>query len=182
MWASRHLYEKSQGGSGVCLLFIAKPTFFFKQKHSLFSSPFADDSDEDVSHCVLVPRGCPPCSTPSVVPSLSPSIPIPTLSCSPHGMLVFSSSPSSSLPPLPCGSAPRRNASPKHDVSGSQGSLRLSHSNRNSVISLLSSSTCSDTSYILGRYNDSTHHSDQHTSYMCCKSFNVQIIAMFILL
>lgn len=114
----------------------------------------SDDScsDEDVSQVVLVPRGCPPSST--VVPSISPSIPIPTqsrLSCSPHGALVFSSSPTSSLPPLPCGSAPRRNPSPKNDTAFSQGSLRLSHSNRNSVSSLLSMSTCSDTSYILGR-------------------------------
>ncbi|XP_044046384.1 tensin-4-like isoform X2 [Siniperca chuatsi] len=118
-------------------------------------SPPTDDScsDEDVSHCVLVPRGCSPCSSPTVVLSMSPSIPIPThssLSCSPHGRLVFTGSPTSSLPPLPCGSAPRRNPSPKHDVAFSQGSLRLSHSNRNSAASLLSMSTCSDTSYIIG--------------------------------
>ncbi|XP_041822806.1 tensin-4-like [Chelmon rostratus] len=118
-------------------------------------SPPTDDgcSDEDVSRCMIVPRGCSPCSSPTVVRSLSPSIPIPTqssLSCSPHGTLVFSSSPTSSLPPLPCGSAPRRNPSPKHDMAFSQGSLRLSHSNRNSAASLLSMSTCSDTSYILG--------------------------------
>ncbi|KAM9363510.1 tensin-4-like [Symphorus nematophorus] len=118
-------------------------------------SPPADDScsDEDTSHCVLVPRGCSPRSSPTVVPCVSPSIPIPTqgrLSCSPHGTLVFSSSPTSSLPPLPCGSAPRRNPSPRQDVACSQGSLRLSQSNRNSAASLLSMSTCSDTSYILG--------------------------------
>nr|XP_046257928.1 tensin-4-like isoform X2 [Scatophagus argus] len=117
-------------------------------------SPPTDDccSDEDVSHCMLVPRGCSSSST--VVRSISPSISIPTrssLSCSPHGALVFSSSPSSSLPPLPCGSVPRRNISPKHDSAFcSPGSLRLSHSNRNSAASLLSTSTCSDTSYILG--------------------------------
>lgn len=118
------------------------------------SSLSLDDScsDEDVSHSVLVSRGCSPSTT--VVPSVSPSIPIPTrnsLSCSPHGALVFSSSPTSSLPPLPCGIAPRRNPSPKNDTAFSQGSLRLSQSNRNSAISLLSMSTCSDTSYILGR-------------------------------
>ncbi|KAF0037859.1 hypothetical protein F2P81_010733 [Scophthalmus maximus] len=64
-------------------------------------------------------------------------------------MQVFSSSPTCFLPPLPCGSAPRRNASPKHDTGFSQGSL-LSNPNRHSVASLLSMSTCSDTSYILG--------------------------------
>ncbi|XP_030592784.1 tensin-4 [Archocentrus centrarchus] len=108
----------------------------------------ASCSDEDVSEDVLVSRGC---STISVVPSVSPSIPIPThsgLSCSPHRMLAFSSSPTSTLPPLPFGSAPRRNPSPKNDFS--HGSLRLSRSNRNSTTSLLSTSTCSDTSYILG--------------------------------
>ncbi|XP_067440442.1 tensin-4-like [Thunnus thynnus] len=116
-------------------------------------SPPTDDSDEDVSNCMLVPRGCPPCSSPEVLLSVSPSIPIPTptsLSCSPHGTVVFSNSPSSSLPPLPFGSAPRRNPSLRHDISCSQGSLRLSHSNRNSATSLLSTSTCSDTSYMLG--------------------------------
>ncbi|XP_070684166.1 tensin-4-like isoform X2 [Pempheris klunzingeri] len=118
-------------------------------------SPATDDScsDDDVSSCVVVPRGCSPGSSPTIAKSVSPSIPIPTrcsLSCSPHGTLVFSSSPTSSLPPLPCGSAPRRNPSPKHDGAFSQGSLCLSHSNRNSVASLLSTSTCSDTNYILG--------------------------------
>lgn len=103
-------------------------------------------SDEDVSNCVLVPRGCSPSIS---VPSSSPCIPIP-LSCSPHGTVVFSGSPSSSLPPLPCGSAPRRIPSPKNDTPFCQGSLRLSNPNRNSASSLLSMSTCSDTSYILG--------------------------------
>ncbi|XP_040893051.1 tensin-4-like [Toxotes jaculatrix] len=117
-------------------------------------SPTADVcSDEDVSHCVLVPRGCFSISSPTTVSSKSPSIPIPAPS-SPsnrtHGTQVFSSSPSCSLPPLPCGSAPRRIPSPKHDAALSQGSLRLSLSNRNSASSLLSMSTCSDTSYILG--------------------------------
>ncbi|CAG06152.1 unnamed protein product, partial [Tetraodon nigroviridis] len=105
--------------------------------------------DEDL-HSMLIPRGC---STPSVMPSTSPSIPIPTRSgpsCSPPGTLVFSSSPGCSLPPLPFGSAPRRNLSPKSEAALFQGSLRLSQSNRNSVCSLLSMSTCSDTSYILG--------------------------------
>ncbi|RVE76499.1 hypothetical protein OJAV_G00008970 [Oryzias javanicus] len=110
-------------------------------------SPPADD----FSHCVLVSRGCPPSSRPTAVPSVSPSIPIPThsgLSSSPQGALVFSTSPTSCLPPLPFGSAPRRNHSLRHD--SSQGSLRLCQSNRNSATSLLSMSTCSDTSYILG--------------------------------
>ncbi|XP_020507979.1 tensin-4 [Labrus bergylta] len=106
-------------------------------------------SDEDVSNCDLVPRGCHPCSLPTMVQCLSPSVPIPTrssLSCSPQGTLVFSTSPTSSLPPLPGGSVPRRNPSSRSDT----GCLRLSHSNRNSAVSLLSMSTCSDTSYILG--------------------------------
>ncbi|XP_047434601.1 tensin-4-like [Mugil cephalus] len=109
-------------------------------------------SNEDISNCVLVPRGISSSSSPTVTPSVSPSIPIPSpssLSCSPQGSLVFSSSPSSSLPPLPCGSVPR-NPSQKPDFGFSQGSLRLSHSNRNSAASLLSTSSCSDTSYILG--------------------------------
>ncbi|KAM3624120.1 uncharacterized protein V6R79_019230 [Siganus canaliculatus] len=120
------------------------------------TSPPTDDScsDEDVSHCVLVPRGCSPGSLPPMIKAVSPSIPIPTqgsVSCSPHGTLVFSGSPSSSLPPLPGGSAPRRHqSSSRHDMTLSQGSLRLSQPNRNSATSLLSLSTCSDTSYILG--------------------------------
>ncbi|XP_061584954.1 tensin-4-like [Cololabis saira] len=138
---------------------------------------FCSDDLDDVSRGVLVPRGCAPSSSPTATPSASPSIPIPTRCspcCSPHGALVFSSSPASSLPPLgfsgspasslpplvfsgspasslpplPSGSAPRRIPSPKQDFS--QGSLRLSCSNRNSTASLLSMSTCSDTSYILG--------------------------------
>ncbi|XP_038570432.1 tensin-4-like isoform X2 [Micropterus salmoides] len=139
-------------------------------------SPPTDNScsDKDVSRCVLVPRGCSPCSSPSVVPLTSPSIPIPThssLSCSPHGMLVFSSSPTSSLPPLPCGSAPRRNHSSKHDVAFSQGSLRLSHSNRNSATSLLSMSTCSDTSYILGsNLSLASEDADSPDSILTCMS------------
>ncbi|XP_054460681.1 tensin-4-like [Anoplopoma fimbria] len=137
------------------LILELDPTFepIEVNKSPLCISPPTDDSDEDVSDCVLVPRGCPPCSLPTVVPSMSPSIPIPTcsrVSCSPHGSLVFSSSPTSSLPPLPCGSAARRIPSPKHDTTYSQKSLSLTNSNRNSAISLLSMSTCSDTSYILG--------------------------------
>ncbi|XP_031722897.1 tensin-4 [Anarrhichthys ocellatus] len=137
------------------LILELDPTFepFDVNKSPLCISPPTDDSDEDVSHCVLVPRGCSPCSLPTVVPSVSASIPIPTYSsvrCSPHGTLVFSSSPTSSLPPLPCGSGARRNPSAKHDAAFSQGSMRLSPSNRNSGVSLLSMSTCSDTSYILG--------------------------------
>ncbi|XP_061628178.1 tensin-4-like isoform X1 [Phyllopteryx taeniolatus] len=90
-------------------------------------------------------EGC--CSSPTV----SPGIPIPrttTVSFSPPGTLVFSDSPS--RPPLPCGSAPRRNPSMRHDITYSQASQRLSYPNRNSAASLLSTSTCSDTSYILG--------------------------------
>ncbi|XP_008315942.1 tensin-4 [Cynoglossus semilaevis] len=100
------------------------------------------DLDEDVSHCMLVPRGCSP----------SFSIPIPTansLSFRVNGMHGVSVSPTCSLPPLPFGSAPRRVSSPKHDMTSSLGS-RLPNSNRNSVTSLHSMSTCSDTSYILG--------------------------------
>lgn len=121
------------------------------QLHMFLNCPSLDNlcSEEDVSHFVMVPRGCSVRTSPTAVPSTSPSIPIPTDSCSPRGMLVFSSSPTSSLPPLPCGSAPRRNQLPKHDFS--QGSLRLSHSNRNSAASLLSTSSGSDTSYMLGR-------------------------------
>ncbi|XP_036959693.1 tensin-4-like [Acanthopagrus latus] len=138
------------------LILELDPTFEPLQVNkSPLCSPATDDtsSDEDVSHCVLVPRGCPPSSSPTVVPCVSPSINIPSqssLSCSPNGTLVFSSSPSSCLPPLPCGSVPRRSPSQKQDISCSQGSLRLSHSNRNSAASLHSMSTCSDTSYILG--------------------------------
>ncbi|XP_068177074.1 tensin-4-like isoform X2 [Antennarius striatus] len=99
-------------------------------------SPPTDDSctNEDDSHCILVARGCSPSSF-SV--GSSHCIPIPTQSCSP-------------LPPLPCGSVPRRNLSPKPDMSFPQGSLQLSHSNRNSSTSLLSTSVGSETSYILG--------------------------------
>ncbi|XP_068444673.1 tensin-4-like [Clinocottus analis] len=136
------------------LILELDPTFEpIEVKSSLCISPPTDDSDDDVSHGVLVPRGCSSSSLPTVIPSPSASIPIPTyssVSCSPHGTLVFSNSPSSSLPPLPCGSAARRNPSSKPDASFSQGSLRLSQSNRNSAVSLLSMSTCSDTSYILG--------------------------------
>lgn len=131
------------------LILELDPTFEPLRSPSCISPP----ADEDVSHCVLVPRGCPPCPPSTMVQSVSPNIPIPThssLSCSPLGTLVFSGSPSSSLPPLPCGSAPRRIPGPKQDGTISQGSLRLSQSNRNSATSLLSTSTCSDTSYILG--------------------------------
>ncbi|KAF7666960.1 hypothetical protein LDENG_00083400 [Lucifuga dentata] len=126
---------------------ISSPTVFSQM-------PSSEDSysDEDVANCVLVPRGCSPCPFPSMVPSLSPSIPIPernTRSCSPQGSLVFSSSPTSSRPPLPCGSFLRRNPSPRSDAA-SQGSLCMSNPNRNSVTSLLSTSPGSDTSYILG--------------------------------
>ncbi|XP_060903841.1 tensin-4-like [Labrus mixtus] len=135
------------------LMLDLDPTFEpieVKKSPSCISTPTDGSlSDEDVSNCNLVPRGCHPCSLPTVVQCLSPSVPIPTrssLSCSPQGTLVFSTSPTSSLPPLPGGSVPRRNPSSRSDT----GCLRLSHSNRNSVVSLLSMSTCSDTSYSLG--------------------------------
>ncbi|XP_019939349.2 tensin-4-like isoform X1 [Paralichthys olivaceus] len=109
-------------------------------------------ADQDIYNCVLVPRGCSSSDSHTTGQSVSPSIPIPShssLSCRTNGMPVFSSSPTCSLPPLPCGSAPRRIPSTRQDMSFSQGSL-LSHPNRNSASSLLSMSTCSDTSYILG--------------------------------
>ncbi|XP_008404724.1 tensin-4 isoform X2 [Poecilia reticulata] len=118
------------------------------------TSPPADGA----SHCVLIPRGC-------------PSIPIPTpgsLRSSPNGALVFSSSPTSSLPPLPFGSAPRRNRSPKNDLAFSPGSLCPSGSNRNSATSLLSMSTCSDTSYILGSNLSLTEDPDSPESIPTC--------------
>ncbi|KAG7238203.1 hypothetical protein INR49_031118 [Caranx melampygus] len=113
-------------------------------------SPLTADpcSDEEISDCVLVPRGCSSGSSPIMVRSVSPSIPILAQSSVTYGTL--SCSPTISLPPLPCGSAPRRNPSPKQDTDFSQGPLRLSQPNRNSATSLLSMSTCSDTSYILG--------------------------------
>ncbi|XP_058495565.1 tensin-4-like [Solea solea] len=110
------------------------------------------DSDDDVSHCVLVPRGCSSSSSSIMVPCVSPSIPIPaqsSRSCRTNGVPVLSCSPTCSRPPLPCGSVPRHNPSPKQDSGFALGS-RLSTSNRNSATSLLSMSTCSDTSYILG--------------------------------
>ncbi|XP_029007234.1 tensin-4 [Betta splendens] len=93
-------------------------------------SPAADDS----SHFVLVPRGC----AAGAPPTRSPSVAVPAQRCSPAGALAFSSSPTRRLPPLPCGSSRRPPAS-------SQGSLRPSRSNRSSA-----SSSCSDTSYMLG--------------------------------
>ncbi|XP_077381084.1 tensin-4-like [Festucalex cinctus] len=101
------------------------------------------------NHPCISPAAEAYCSSPTV----SPSVPIPrpaSVSFCPPGALVFSDSPSFSRPPLLCGSAPRRNPSTRHDISSSQGSLRLSYPNRNSAASLLSTSTCSDTSYILG--------------------------------
>ncbi|KAK7930727.1 hypothetical protein WMY93_007122 [Mugilogobius chulae] len=111
-------------------------------------------SDEDESSPVLIPRGCSSNGSPGSVITVSPSISIPSsspLSCSPHGALVFSGSPSSSgLPPLPCGSVVRRSPIPRQDGGSGHSSWRLSHPNRNSALSLLSTSSCSDTSYILG--------------------------------
>lgn len=122
---------------------------------TLHSPSLADScSDEEISDCGLVPRGCSSGSSTIIVQSTSPSISIPSQSSVTygiHGTQVLSCSPTMSLPPLPCGSAPRRNPSPKQDADFSQGPLRLSQPNRNSATSLLSMSTCSDTSYILGR-------------------------------
>ncbi|XP_047221012.1 tensin-4-like [Girardinichthys multiradiatus] len=133
----------------------------------------SNDSDGP-SHCVLIPRGCPPSSSPAVsVPTVSPSIPILTsssLRCSPSGTLVFSSSPTSSLPPLPFGSAPRKNPSPKNDSAFSSGSLHLLSSNRNSATSLLSTSTCSDTSYIMGSNLSLAEDADFPDSCHSCSS------------
>ncbi|XP_033825022.1 tensin-4-like [Periophthalmus magnuspinnatus] len=110
-------------------------------------------SDEDVSSPVLIPRGCSANSSPRSVIAVSPSITIPSpsgLSCSPQGTVVFSGSPSSSLPPLPCGSVVRRSPIPRQDGGVTQNSWSLSQPNRISALSLLSTSSCSDTSYILG--------------------------------
>lgn len=109
--------------------------------------------DENVSSPMLISRGCPTNSSPDSVMAVSPSIPIPSaggLSRSPQGSLVFSSSPSSTLPPLPCGSVVRRSPVQRQDGGSSQSPWSLPHPNRNSVLSILSSSSCSDTSYILG--------------------------------
>ncbi|KAM4750621.1 tensin-4-like isoform 1-T2 [Anableps anableps] len=140
------------------------------------TSPPADSlssNDSDgASHCMLISRGCPPNSSPAIsVPAVSPSISIPmpsSLRCSPNGTLAFSSSPTSSLPPLPFGSAPRRNPSPKNDLAFSPGSLRLSSSNRNSATSLLSMSTCSDTSYIMGSNLSLAEDADSPESMPSC--------------
>nr|XP_061791493.1 tensin-4-like [Nerophis lumbriciformis] len=101
------------------------------------------------NHPCISPAGEGYCSTSTA----SQSIPIPrpsSISFSPSGTLVFSDSGSSSRPPLPCGNASKPNPSIRQDLSCSQGSIRLSYPNRNSAASLLSTSTCSDTSYILG--------------------------------
>ncbi|XP_077575296.1 tensin-4-like [Stigmatopora nigra] len=65
----------------------------------------------------------------------------------PSGTLVFSDGGSSSWPARPGAGSPKGNGS---TLSLSQGCHRLSYPNRNSAASLLSTSTCSDTSYILG--------------------------------
>lgn len=130
------------------LILELDPTFEPLQVHR---SPSPDETDS-TPVLNLIPRGCP-------VPS--PSIAVPgssaTLSCSPQGALLFSGSPSSSSsccgarPPLPCGSVVRRSPRPEGDRgSSARSSWRLSQPNRNSALSLLSTSSCSDTSYILG--------------------------------
>ncbi|XP_054897024.1 tensin-4-like [Poeciliopsis prolifica] len=157
------------------LMLDLDPTFEPIRSPTCTSTPtvFPSSNDSDgASNCVLIPRGCPPHSLPAVaLPVVSPSVPIPTpgsLRCSPNGSLVFSASPTSSLPPLPFGSAPRRNPSPKNDPAFSPGSLRLSGSNRNSATSLLSMSTCSDTSYILGSNLSLTEDPDSPESISAC--------------
>lgn len=128
------------------LILELDPTFEPLQGHK---SP---SPDKNVSSPVLIPRGCPNDSSPTSVIAVSPSKTIPSsagLSCSPQGSLVFSSSPSA-LPPLPCGSMVRRSPSPRQDRASSQSPWTLSPQNRNSALSLLSTSSGSDTSYILG--------------------------------
>ncbi|KAJ3615130.1 hypothetical protein NHX12_018698 [Muraenolepis orangiensis] len=118
---------------------------------SLLSSSYTGECspEEDLYSSVSAhPRGR--------TPSPSPSIPIPCSSstgpsCSPHGSLIFCSSPSSSSrPPLPCGSVHRRIPSALAEVGSSHTSLRTTYSNRNSGASMLSMSPGSDTSYMLG--------------------------------
>lgn len=167
VWAaSKNLYKKCQ-----CLLWVwtvclhTEPTtpilqtataclvsHIFLCMDQFLKAIYFTFSDK-VSSPVLIPRGCPSHGSPTVM-SVSPSIPIPTqsgLTCSPHGALACTGSPSSALPPLPCGSVVRRSPSMRSDSGFCQGSLRLCHSNRNSAVSLLSTSSCSDTSYMLGR-------------------------------
>ncbi|XP_007567361.1 PREDICTED: tensin-4 [Poecilia mexicana] len=157
------------------LILDMDPTFEPIRSPTCTSPPAVSRSSDDsdgASHCVLIPRGCPPHSSPAVaLPVVSPSVPIPTpgsLRSSPNGALVFSGSPTSSLPPLPFGSAPRRNPSPKNDLAFSPGSMCLSGSNRNSATSLLSMSACSDTSYILGSNLSLTEDPDSPESIPTC--------------
>ncbi|CDQ90780.1 unnamed protein product [Oncorhynchus mykiss] len=144
------------------LILELDPTFepIHFNKRSQSSSLHTDDfsPDEDVSNCVLVPRGCSP-RTISTSVSTSCSIPIPLSSasgsrCSPQGSLVFSDA--SSRPPLPCGSVVRRRlpSTQGGDVGmcSSPVTLRMSHSHRNSAVSMLSTSPGSETSYIMGSY------------------------------
>lgn len=121
-------------------------------QHSSSISHHTDSSPEDdISSCILVPRGCPPRSSLSTSPSRSVPIPVSSSqSCSPHGSLVFSGSPSSCRPPLPCGTVRRRVSSQQQDMSCSPGSMRMCPSQRNSGGSLFSTSPGSDTSYMLG--------------------------------
>ncbi|KAK0147111.1 Tensin-4 [Merluccius polli] len=112
-------------------------------------SSYTDESspEEDLHRCVLVPRSC--------SPSPSRSIPIPTspytgVSCSPHGALIFCGSPSSSRPPLPCGSVHRRPSSARGETCSSPSTLLMMHSRRNSGSSMMSMSPGSDTSYMFG--------------------------------
>ncbi|XP_042166635.1 tensin-4-like isoform X1 [Oncorhynchus tshawytscha] len=120
------------------------------------SSPDDFSPDEDVSSCVA--RGCAPrhIST-SVSPSCSIPIPLSSASgsrCSPQGSLVFSDA--SSRPPLPCGSVVRRRLpSTQGGEAGTCSSpvtLRMSHSHRNSAVSMISTSPGSETSYMMGSY------------------------------
>ncbi|XP_062304504.1 tensin-4-like [Osmerus eperlanus] len=136
------------------LILELDPTFEpiqVNKRHMSCSRHQTDDSspEENVSSCVLVSRGC----SPGSASSMSRSMPIPvhpSPSCSPHGSLVFSDSPMSSRPPLPCGSVYRRAPSYQGELSCSPAVLRMSPSQRSSAVSLLSTSPGSDTSYILG--------------------------------
>ncbi|XP_038834834.1 tensin-4-like [Salvelinus namaycush] len=112
-------------------------------------------------NCVLVPRSCSPRNISTSFSSVSPScsIPIPLSSasgsrCSPQSSLVFSDA--SSRPPLPCGSVVRRRLPSTQGgevgMCSSPVTLRMSHSHRNSAVSMISTSPGSETSYMMGSY------------------------------
>ncbi|XP_029594789.1 tensin-4 [Salmo trutta] len=148
------------------LILELDPTFepIHFNKRSQSSSLHTDDfsPDEDVSNCVLVPRDCSPrnistSSFSSVSPSCSIPIPLSSASgsrCSPQSSLVFSDA--SSRPPLPCGSIVRRRLPSMQGgevgMCSSPVTLRMSHSHRNSAVSMISTSPGSETSYMMGSY------------------------------